>query len=143
MSLLSIAKPEARDVGFLTLTTADAKNLTLTPGHHVPVGTACCATLKKAADVSVGETVWTVKAGAAVAQAVTKVTKKAAAGLHSPVLTSGSFPVVDGVVTSFDSIEKVTLAKYGLAPLLAACKATATCASFRQIFLGADRQYVA
>ena len=133
---------EARDVGFLTLTTADAKNLTLTPGHHVPVGTACCATLKKAADVSVGETVWTVKAGAAVAQAVTKVTKKAAAGLHSPVLTSGSFPVV-GVVTSFDSIEKVTLARYGLAPLLAACKATATCASLREMFLSAEDRYIA
>ena len=156
VSLLSIAKPEARDVAFLTLTTADAKNLTLTPGHHVPVGAACCATLKKAADVRVGDTVYTLgnsvwgahdyttlTENAAVAAAVTKVTKNAAAGLHSPVLTSGSFPIVDGVVTSFDSIEKVTLAKYGLAPLLAACKPTGTCESFREMFLGADRQYVA
>ena len=142
VSLLSIAKPEAHDVAFLALTTADGKNLTLTPGHHLPVGASCCATLKKAADVRVGEKVWAVKAGSAVAQAVAKVTKKAAAGLHSPVLTSGSFPVVDGVVTSFDSIEKVTLAKYGLAPLLAACKATATCASLREMFLSADRTYV-
>ena len=93
--------------------------------------------------MSVGETVWTVKAGAAVAQAVTKVTKKAAAGLHSPVLTSGSFPVVDGVVTSFDSIEKVTLAKHGLAPLLAACKATATSASLREMFLSVEDRYIA
>ena len=61
----------------------------------------------------------------------------------SPVLTSGGFPVVDGVITSFDSIEKVTLAKHGLAPLLAACKATGTCESVRNLFLGDDRKYIA
>ena len=37
----------------------------------------------------------------------------------SPVLTKGGFPIISGHVTSFDTIEKVTLAKYGLAPLLA------------------------
>ena len=53
------------------------------------------------------------------------------AGLHSPVLTAGHFPVVDGVVTAFDSIGKVTLASYGLPLLEVACTATGTCALVR------------
>ena len=93
--------------------------------------------------MQVGETVWSVQAGVAVAQAVTKVGKKAAVGLHSPVLAAASFPVVDGVVTSFDSIDKVVLAKYGLAPLLAACKSMGTCETLRETFLSSlDREYV-
>ena len=143
VSLLSIAKPEARDAAFLVLTTADGKNLTLTPGHHLPVGASCCATLQKASDVRVGESVWTITAGTIRADAVTRVSQKAAAGLHSPVLTSGSFPIVDGVVTSFDSIGKVRLAKHGLAPLLKACKATASCESLRELFLSAEDRYIA
>ena len=63
--------------------------------------------------------------------------------MHSPVLSSGSFPLVDGIVTSFDSFEKVTLAKYGLAPLLAACKASGSCETFREMFLGDDKKYIA
>ena len=46
------------------------------------------------------------------------------------------------LVTSFDSIEKVSLAKFGLPPLLAACKATATCNQFKEMFLAGDRKYV-
>ena len=120
----------------MSLSTAANHTLTLTPGHHVPVGAACCSTLKLAKDVEVGEAVWAVKAGAAaVATTVTAKTTTKATGLHSPVLTHGGFPVVDGVVTAFDSIEKVTLAKHGLAPLLAACKATGTCDKFKSAFL--------
>ena len=63
-----------------------------------------------------------------------KATSVEATGLHSPVLTNGGFPIVDGVVTSFDSIDKVTLAKHGLAPLLKACKATGTCETVRNMF---------
>mmetsp|Transcript_46064 Transcript_46064/g.120671 ORF Transcript_46064/g.120671 Transcript_46064/m.120671 type:complete len:646 (-) Transcript_46064:108-2045(-) len=143
VSLLSIAKPEAEAVSFLTLTTEGKDNLTLTAEHHLPVGAACCSTLKQAKDVAVGETVWAVKNGAAVATTVTKMIKATKHGLHSPVLTNGGFPVVDGLVTSFDSIDKVTLAKHGLASLIAACKATGTCAIFRDMFLGADRKYIA
>ena len=81
----------------------------------------------------------------AVATAITaKTASVKASGLHSPVLTNGGFPIVDGVVTSFDSIDKVTLAKHGLAPLLKACKATGTCETFRDLFLSAeDRHYIA
>jgi hypothetical protein len=144
VSFLSIAKTEIK-AEYAALATAANKTLTLTPGHHVSVGASCCSTLRQAKDIEVGETVWAVKDGKATA---TTVTAKAAAveatGLHSPVLTNGGFPIVDGVVTSFDSIDKVTLAKHGLAPLLKACKATGTCETFRDMFLSTeDRHYIA
>ena len=141
VSLLSVAKPGS-SATFLTLSTAANATLTLTPEHHLPVGAECCSTLKKAKDVSVGETMWAVKDGKAVATTVTTVSKAHSNGLHSPVLTHGGFPIVDGVVTAFDSIEKVALAKHGLAPLLAACKATKTCDEFKEMFLAGDRKYV-
>ena len=59
-----------------------------------------------------------------------------------PSQTGGGFPVVDGLVTSFDSIDKVTLAKYGLSSLIKACKATGTCNKFRETFLGEDPKYI-
>ena len=142
VSLLSFAKPEAQAVTFLTVVT-DSANLSLTLDHRLPVGAVCCSILKKAKDIIVGDTIWEVKAGIAVATAVSSVGKVQAKGLHSPVLTHGGFPVVDGVVTSFDSIEKVTLAKYGLAPLLAVCKATGRCDKIRDSFRTPDNQYIA
>lgn len=124
--------------------TASNATLTLTPEHHLPVGAACCSTLKKAKDVTVGETVWTVKDGAAAkATVVTAISKAPGQGLHSPVLTHGRLPVVDGLVTSFDSIGMVRLAHFGLAPLITACKQSGTCAKFRELFLAGDRKYVA
>jgi hypothetical protein len=134
VSALSIAKPEARAAKYVELKTSD-KTLTLTRGHHLPVGASCCSTLKVAKDVEIGETVYTVSGKGVVATTVKRKSETDAMGLHSPVLTNGGFPVVDGVVTSFDSIDKVTLAKHGLAPLLAACKATGTCSTFVGMFL--------
>lgn len=133
VSPLSISKPSVMAT-FVKLTTATNATLLLTATHHLPVGNVCCATLKQAKDVGVGELVWTVINGAG---ATTQITAKAisnAKGLHSPVLAGGGFPIIDGIITSFDSIEKVTLAKHGLKPLLAACKATATCDTFRNLF---------
>ena len=77
-----------------------------------------------------------------IGRTVVRMTQVLGKGLHSPVLTHGNFPVVDGVVTAFDSIEKVTLAKHGLAPLLAACKATGTCDKFKSMFLHEALEYV-
>lgn len=135
---LSIAQPESNAVAFLTLTTADKANLTLTPEHHLPVGPTCCATLKQAKDVAAGETVYQVKAGAAVATTVTKITKATKQGLHSPVTTKGTYPIVDGLVTAFDSSAKVHLASYAV-PLL---EATGTTTLFRQAFLKAGHKYM-
>lgn len=143
VSLLSIRQPEAK-AQFLVLVTASNATLTLTPEHHLPVGTACCSTLKKARDVNVGETVWAIKNGAAAKSTViTAISRAPGQGLHSPVLTHGRLPVVDGLVTSFDSIDKVRLAQFGLAPLIAACKKSGTCAKFRELFLAGDGKYVA
>ena len=144
VSFFSIAQPDANAASYVTLTAANA-TLTVMPAHHLPVGGACCSTLKKANDVHVGDTVWSAhQGGALVATTVLSTSVTKASGLHSPVLTHGGFPVVDGLVTSFDSIEKVTLAKYGLEPLLTACKATGSCEAVRHLFLSDDdRKYVA
>ena len=142
VSLLSIAKPEAR-TAFLSLTTSSGHNLTVTSSHHLPTGDACCSNLQKASMVLAGEAIWTVEAGRVMKRTVTRVAEVVATGLHSPVLTNGGMPIVDGVVTSFDSIEKVTLAKHGLAPLLAVCKATGTCGTMRGMFLHEKSQYIA
>ena len=143
VTLLSISQPEARERHFLKISTTAGKNLTLTPQHHIPVGAECCSTLIKADDLVVGEKVWTVGPGkTAVSTTVKAITNIIGSGLHSPVTLSGTFPIVDGLVTSFDEIEKVTLAKHGLAALITACKATDTCEEFKHTFLGADRKYV-
>jgi len=144
VTLVSIAMPEASAPALLSLTTASNATLTLTPEHHVSVGAACCSTLKKAKEMRVGETVWAATAGtAAVSTTIVAISKAHGKGLHSPVLMNGGFPVVDGIVTSFDAIEKVTLARHGLAPLLQACKATGTCQTWRDLFLGEDKKYLA
>ena len=106
VSLLSIAKPEAQ-ASFVALTTAANTTLTLTAGHHVPVGASCCSTLKLAKDVKVGDTVWAVVRGGfpfkkTVATTVTSIATTEGKGLHSPVLTQGGFPVVNGIITAFD-----------------------------------------
>jgi len=144
VSLLSIAKPEA-NADFLTLTIADGRSLSLTATHHVPIGPRCCGVLEQAKDLVVGTTIWTVPAtggGGLVAQPITKIGRTAAVGLHSPVLSNGGFPVVDGLVTSFDSMGKVRLATYVLQPLLSLCKLTDTCGHLRTLLLGAEMAYI-
>ena len=139
VSLLSIAKPE-HSAPMLALRAGNA-TLTLTPEHHVATGAVCCSELKKAKDVKVGDKVWAVRAGASpLATTVTAKSNTQAKGLHSPVLTHGGFPVVDGIVTSFDTIEKVTLASHGLTALIMACKATGTCAEFKELFVAGERK---
>jgi len=138
VSLLSISRPEATVDKYVTLSTAGGASLTLTPNHHLPVGPECCSTLKMAKDVSLGEVVHMVAEGKTTPTTVTAMHIAKATGLHSPVLTNGGFPVVDGFVTSFDSIDKVTLAKHGLTSLVAACKTSGTCETLRNLFMGEE-----
>ena len=137
VSRLSLADSDAQGTTFIVLTTASDRNLTLTPMHHVPVGVACCADLKQAKDIVVGETVFeAVSASDAVrATKVTKIGNAIKPGLHSPVLLHGTMPIVDGVATSFDVLHKVRLAAYGL-PLLEAAGLTGL---FRDIIIGEHR----
>ena len=141
VSTLSLADADVQGTTFVVLTTASGRNLTLTPTHHVPVGAACCADLKQAKDVAIGETIYeAVSVSAAVrATQVKKIGTATKPGLHSPVLSHGTMPIVNGVATSFDALHNVRLATYGL-PLLEATGLTAT---FRDAFLGAHRKYIA
>jgi hypothetical protein len=138
VSHLSLADADVQGTSFVVLTTESGRNLTLTAMHHVPVGPKCCANLKLAQDIVVGETVFEAVVSAAVrATQVIKIGSVIKAGLHSPVLTHGAMPVVDGIVTSFDAMHAVRLATAGL-PLLEATGLTAT---FRDAVLG-DRKYI-
>eukprot|EP00900_Chrysochromulina_parva_P008504 jgi/Chrpa1/17655/Chrysochromulina_OHIO_Genome00004419-RA len=141
VSTLSLADADVQGTTFVVLTTASGRNLTLTPTHHVPIGDACCADLKQAKDVAVGETVYeAVSVSDAVrATQVQKIGTAIKPGLHSPVLSHGTMPIVNGVATSFDALHNVRLASYGL-PLLEATGLTAT---FRDAFLGTHRKYIA
>jgi hypothetical protein len=135
VSLLSIAKPGAGAASaFLRIIVEGGHALNVTAEHHLPVGSTCCRTLAKAKEIVAGQSVWGYEGGgAAVARTVVRVQPVHNHGLHSPVLASGTFPVVDGVVTAFDRIESVTLASYALQPVLAACKATGTCHSVKRL----------
>ena len=140
VSTLSLADASVQGSTFVVLGTASGRNLTLTPTHHVPVGAACCTTLKQAKDITVGETVYEVvsMAGAVRATTIADIGAAIKPGLHSPVLLHGTMPIVDGMATSFDALYKVRLAAYGL-PLLEAAGLTA---SFRGAVLGDSRQYI-
>ena len=147
VSSLSLSNSGARRQPFLTLTVAGPesgralRNLTLTAEHHLPVGAACCSQLAKAKDLKPGDRVFVAparedgaEASKAVAPAVVSaiwVTERD--GLHSPVLTHGGFPVVDGVITAFDRYSSVRLAQIGLPLLERACLATGTCSLLRRV----------
>ena len=96
VSFLSLADADAIAT-FVRITTEDGTVVTLTPGHHLPVSEACCGTLKLAKDVDVGDTIW-VAAGeddaAPSPQRIAATALVEAKGMHSPVLSHGSFPLV-------------------------------------------------
>ena len=150
VSLLSIAEPHETS-SFLTLVTDAGEKLALTREHHLPVGPTCCATLKRAEEVAVGDTIYALDphgARAVRARTVVEIVDNGLVpvdeptGLHSPVCTHGGHPIVDGLVTSFDTALKVRAAAAGLPSLLAACKATGTCDALRTTFLSSKRRYV-
>jgi len=136
---LSLAKPDTKANAFLMLSVGSARNLTLTKEHHVPTGTTCCSVLRKARELVVGDTLWTMsdKSSFPVARKIISVTNVRLDGLHSPVLAAGGMPVVDGIVTAFDSIEVLTFASFGLSLLVHVCEATGTCAFLQRVFHGA------
>lgn len=155
VSQLSVARPERRAATFLTLTTDAGHHLTLTAEHHLPVGSGCCSTLKRASTVEIGETLWMLPSSSQVALAAPTVIPQPAKavkavkvvwktegvrahGLHSPVPTNGGLPVVDGFVTSFDSLSQVKLAQYALPALLQACEVTGTCELLRRTIVSAN-----
>jgi len=161
LSLLSLADSE-EEATFVTLRVDANRSLTLTPEHHLPVGAACCATLRKAKEIVVGQTIWALPATWPLApEAMTPGSVASSAhmapegrptprphtvvgksltsgrGLHSPVTTHGTFPIVDGFVTAFDSLEGIALAELGLPYLLPLLKATGTASLARRLLFPA------
>jgi len=143
VSFLSLAAPE-KLAGFYTLTTAAGRNVTLTPEHHIPIGEECCGVLKPAKQVKVGEMLWvaSAKGKAATAQRVVHKRTTPGVGLHSPVMAHGSFPVIDGVVTAFDSITKVWVAAVANPALEQLVKATGTSDLLRRTLFPKGRRYI-
>jgi hypothetical protein len=142
VSVLSIADARHNDILFLKFTTATGVNVTVTAEHHLSIGKSCCSTLRQAKNVRIGDTLYAAKEGAVVAERVVMINKVLKQGLYSPVLVNGNFPIVDGIVTSFDSSMVVrimgTLSPYGLSLL----DVTGTAAIFRRTFLEHDRKYI-
>jgi hypothetical protein len=104
ISALSISKNEV-EAQFIKIEASPLASVTMTPNHHLPVGNTCCSNLKRASNVKVGDVIWTfVGTGIARASTVSNISAVLARGTHSPVLVGGNFPVVDNVVTSFDSV---------------------------------------
>jgi hypothetical protein len=138
VSALSLADEDAVST-FLVLSTAAGRNVTLTEAHHVPVGPSCCATLKTAIEIELGDTLWlSSTTGAAMPSAVTRMATASKKGLHSPVMTNGHFPLIDGIVTAFDSIGTVTAAGYGI-PIL---EATGTIELFKRVAFDSHRKFI-
>ena len=110
----------------------------------MPIGPSCCATLKTATlktanEIELGDTMWlSSTTGAAVPSAVTKMATASKKGLHSPVMTNGHFPLIDGIVTAFDSIGTVTAAGYGI-PIL---EATGTIELFKRVAFDSHRKFI-
>ena len=100
--------------------------------HYICLTPVAPSSTAQAKDLAIGDIVYTAVGEKIVAVTVLKVSTALHKGLHSPVLTAGSFPVVDGIVTSFDTMAKVTLAAYGLPTLVKVCKHTGTCNLLRK-----------
>jgi len=133
----SLADLSAEGALFLALATSANTTLRLTPTHHLPVGETCCKQLTQAKDVRVGELVWAVGRGAAEPEphAILSVRATRGRGLHSPLMQRGGFPVVDGVLTSFNSLPLVKLNAIAQPYLFASlCTAsTSACTAARRV----------
>ena len=127
VSRFSLAKSDVT-AAFVSLTMGN-KQVSLTATHHLPVGPS--KTLKQAADVKQGETVWIAEKAALSPQTVTKIDLVIGEGLHNPLLVNGGFPVVDGVATSFNTQTIVTFDSYAVPVVETLCAATGTCDSVR------------
>lgn len=141
VSIFSMAQSNV-SAAFLVLETdgpLGAKRLTLTPDHRLPAGPVCCSDIVIARSVKQGQTIWVAAPDGSLApQAVSEVSLTIATGLYNPLMTNGGFPVVDGVVTAFNTLEVVQFD--GLVVPLAErlCSATGTCATLRRAVSGLE-----
>jgi len=136
VSRFSVADSEGSHA-FVTITTDANSSLSLTEGHRVAVGANCCTQLKQAKDLARGDTIWLKTApgrhDALVAQRVVTLDVSIADGLHNPLLMHGGLPIVDGVVTSFNSWPIVSLDSLVVPPAETLCATTGLCDSLRSL----------
>ena len=141
VSRFSIADHHTASVAFLALTLANNMTLEVTAGHHLPVGATCCSSLKQARQLRVGDQVWTTTAAVPpMSPAATGLTPHPlvsidvtiADGLNNPLMRHGGRPIVNGVVTAFNSITVVTLDSIGVPIAEAFCEAIGACDELRR-----------
>lgn len=141
VTFLSIARDNI-SAHFVNLETAAGNKLTLTPSHHLPVGAACCSDVRMAKHVQSNDTVWIHdhKSGAPIRTTVTKTetTYLVNAGLYNPLLKHGGLPVVDGVVTAFNTFETMKFESAVLPYVVEMCTATATCNLFKRAYTATE-----
>ena len=144
VSLLSIADNTAKNKGFLSITTNGNLRLNATSGHHMATGDKCCSQIKKLQELNIGDTVWIRETGKPlpIAQKITGIEMVVAHGLHSPVLTNGGLPIINGFVTSFDTASKVSTAKTWLPGLISICKKFGTCGVAKKLFDYSDKKHI-
>ena len=129
VSFLSLANAAAVAT-FVRITTEGGEVITLTPEHRLPVGKACCGTLKQAKGVERGDTIWVAarQGGAAPApQRIAGTARVEAKGLHSPVLTHGAFPLIEEACVTDPSADVALTAENSDAMEAMAMAADAAC----------------
>jgi len=141
VSMFSLAD-RTTSAPFVTISThgsLGSSTLSLTARHHVPVGSSCCSSLQMAQDVQVGTVVWIAAPNRTlVQQRVTHISVRMAEGLHNPLLLRGGFPIVDGVVTSHNTIGMVRFDALVVPWVAAACRATSSCDLLRRTVVAAE-----
>ena len=144
VSLLSIADNTAKNKAFLSITTNANLKLNATSEHHMATGDKCCSQIKKLQELNIGDTVWIRETGKPlpVAQKITGIEIAVAHGLHSPVLTNGGLPIINGFVTSFDTASKVSTAKTWLPGLVSLCKKFGSCGVAKKLFDYSDKEHI-
>jgi len=141
VSVFSLAD-SATTATFVSLDISNGARLLVTPDHHLPTGAVCCAELARAKTFREGSPIWVAGASGALEQhTVASVSLEIAEGLHNPLLTRGSMPVVDGTVTSFNRIETVRIDGLVLPWVEAACMLTGSCTALRRVVTGFECAY--
>jgi hypothetical protein len=136
------------DAAFVSLDVGGRLALTLTPGHHLPTGKECCSQLTQAKDVRVGDMVWVAaedphhsESRSLEARVIKAIGKTTGTGLHNPLLTHGSHPVIDGVVTAFNKMHVVTFNSYVVPVVSQICKWLGTCDATRRVVAAVECAY--
>jgi len=71
------------------------------------VGSQCCFNLKMAKDVVLGDHVWLTEGHELISSEISHISLTVKEGLHNPLMKKGGFPVINGIVTSYNTARVV------------------------------------